>query len=113
MACKYNCALVGNALILDSVDMEIQQPKFPLFGFNNTYGIQAIDEGVYKGVTRKWNTEDGCGTGLKACRALANKDDPDNFGIRGTSNAFNLCSHVSTVCSTVYGGYTLLSGVRY
>ncbi|RDI87950.1 hypothetical protein Vi05172_g1738 [Venturia inaequalis] len=71
--------------------MAIQQPKFPLFGFNNTYGIQAIDAGVYQGVTRKWATQDGCGTNIAACRKEAAKCDADNMGVR------------------VAGGYTLLS----
>lgn len=92
--------------------MAIQQPKFPLFGFNNTYGIQAIDAGVYQGVTRKWAAEDGCGTNIAACRKEAAKCDADNMGVRGTCNAYNLCAHSSTVCSTVAGGYTLLSKVR-
>lgn len=98
-------------LMLNGVDMVVQQLKFPLFGFNNTYGIQAIDEGVYSGVTKIWASEDGCGANLAACRAEAAKCDADNIGTRGTCNAFNLCSHSSAVCSTVVGGYTLLSKV--
>lgn len=92
--------------------MAIQQPKFPQFSFNNTYGIQTIDAGVYQGVMRKWATADGCGTNIDACRKEAAKCDPDNMGIRGTCNAYNLCAHSSSVCATVAGGYTLLSKVR-
>ncbi|KAF2667488.1 alpha/beta-hydrolase [Microthyrium microscopicum] len=90
------------------IDMETQQLKFPQFAYNNTYGIQAVDQGVYAGVSRNYWSEDGCGTRLKQCRAQAAKADPDQVGNAG--EVVNLCAHVLTVCSNVAGGYSLLSG---
>jgi hypothetical protein len=98
------------------VDTAVQQLKFPLFAFNNTYGIQAVDEGLYRGVTKRYNMEDGCGTVLPMCRALATQQDPENTGVRnvpvGGNDAANLCSHAVTVCGNVYGGFGLVSDVR-
>jgi hypothetical protein len=89
--------------------MAIQQPFFPRFAYNNTYGIQAIDKSMRDGVLKIYDTEDGCGAAIARCRKIAAATDPEN--ISATSEAGNACSHAGNVCSTVAGGYSLFSGV--
>jgi hypothetical protein len=89
--------------------MAIQQPFFPTFAYNNTYGIQAIDKGMHDGVLKRYNTEDGCAPNLARCRKIAAAQDPEN--IAPSVDAGNACTHTSVVCTTVAGGYGMFSGV--
>lgn len=96
-------------LIRDSVDLTVQQPMFPEFAFNNTYGIQAITEGTYRGLKNRYNLDTGCGTALPPCIKLAAETDPDNLG--PAAGAGNVCNHAGFTCLAVYSGYAMFSGV--
>jgi hypothetical protein len=89
--------------------MAVQQPFFPTFAYNNTYGIQAIDKGMHDGVLKRYNINGGCGEALTRCRQIAASTDPE--GIAPTADGGNACSHAGIVCSTVAGGYSMFSGV--
>lgn len=92
-----------------SVDMAVQLPTLPLFAFNNTYGIKAIEESDYRSVMRLYNSETGCGAALASCRRLATAIDPES--IRMSTEASNACTHTAVVCSNVPRGYSLWSSV--
>lgn len=96
-------------LTSDSVDIAVQQPMFPEFAFNNTYGIKAIDGGTYRGVKSRYNLETGCGSRLPPCVKLAADTDPENLG--PVSGSGNVCNHAGTTCQSVYAGCTIESGV--
>ncbi|KAF2430909.1 putative carboxypeptidase S1 [Tothia fuscella] len=89
------------------IDMLVQQPTLPLFAFNNTYGIKAINQGDYQGVMKRYGLEDGCANNLAACRKAA-LADPEN--LNRSTDAGNRCAHASVVCSTVDGAYGMFSG---
>jgi hypothetical protein len=93
-----------------SVDMAIQQPFFPSFAYNNTYGIQAIDKSMHDGVLRRYSIETGCGPAITRCRQIAAATDPEN--IAASNDGSNACSHAGNICDTVAGGYSMFSGVR-
>jgi hypothetical protein len=90
--------------------MAVQQPFFPSFAYNNTYGIQAIDKGMHDGVLKRYNIDGGCAQALARCRQIAALSDPE--GIAPSADGGNACSHAGSVCASVAGGYSMFSGVR-
>ncbi|KAK6073093.1 carboxypeptidase s1 [Seiridium cupressi] len=70
------------------LDIMTQMPFFPEFAFNNTYGIQVINETVYEAAVAAWPQ---CQELVSTCRSLAADQDPLNAG---TSD------EVNTACFT-------------
>jgi Serine carboxypeptidase len=91
-------------------DAKVQQLFYPTYAHNNTYGIQVTDDSSYQGIVKAYYGEDGCGTLLPNCQALAAKDDPESFGT--SADVRNSCGHVLNVCENVYGGFGIFTDVR-
>ncbi|KAK3688901.1 Alpha/Beta hydrolase protein [Podospora appendiculata] len=75
-------------------DVETQMSSYPDFAFNNTYGIQAINETEYH--TAVAQTE-ACRALLRACQEASDGSDPEGKGNNTEVNkscfdAFNSCS---------------------
>ena len=103
-AVKLNLESLG--LMNACIDMVTEMPFFPEFAFNNTYGIQAMNETVYK--FSKSNLPK-CQNMTATCRALGDKLDPNGTGANAQVN--KACNEAYLFCfSSVHDAYWL-SGV--
>lgn len=94
------------------VDLLTQAPYYPEMAFNNTYGIQTINETMYEKAMHAWSKPDGCKDQIVACRKLAVEGDPNMTGSNTTVN--QACQNASDFCSNeVEGAYTNYSGRGY
>ena len=73
-------------IINGCVDTLIQEPAYPEFAFNNTYGIQAINESTYRATLDAFNRPGGVKEQIETCRSLAAEGDPFNQGNNDTVN---------------------------
>ena len=88
------------------IDIDTQMPTYPEFAFNNTYGIQAMNETVYN--FSKSNLPQ-CQNMTATCRALGDKLDPNGTGANAEVN--KACNAAYQFCfSSVHDAY-FLSGV--
>lgn len=65
--------------------------------YNNTYGLQTVNETVYESMLDAYTREGGCRDQIDACQAVARAYDPDNVGRNATVN--QLCTEAETFCS--------------
>ncbi|KAL8970015.1 MAG: hypothetical protein Q9197_004047 [Variospora fuerteventurae] len=80
------------------IDLLIQEPYYPEFAYNNTYGIQSISESLYRQALDNWNRPDtGCRARILECQRLAAEGDPDATGDDATVN--QACSDADKYCS--------------
>lgn len=76
------------------IDDAIQDPYYPLFAYNNTYGIQAISQSdELNGISL---ASTSCSTAIKACRNAMNSSDPSGYGDNGLVN--KLCQDAQSTC---------------
>ncbi|GAB7363810.1 hypothetical protein MBLNU230_g4377t1 [Neophaeotheca triangularis] len=62
------------------VDDLIQDYYFPLFAYNNTYGIEAISQTDQLNALSQYSGTDGCMSQINACRAAMQSTDPQGYG---------------------------------
>ena len=62
---------------IDSLD---SGRAYPDMAFNNTYGIQAINESIYEQAVHEWEREGGRKDKIIACQKVAQQLDPDDRG---------------------------------
>ncbi|KAI0376564.1 serine carboxypeptidase [Hypomontagnella monticulosa] len=99
-------------LINSCIDRQIQWPAYPHIAYNNTYGIETVNETIYLQMVDALERPGGCRDQINDCRALALVSDPDNVGINATVN--KVCSDAETFCSSkVRGPYLDYSGRNY
>ncbi|CAJ2510880.1 Uu.00g065050.m01.CDS01 [Anthostomella pinea] len=99
-------------LINSCIDRQIQWPSYPQIAYNNTYGIQTVNETIYLAMMDALDREGGCRDQINDCRAVASLSDPDNIGVNETVNA--ICSAAETFCTTeVRDPYLDYSGRNY
>lgn len=99
-------------LINACIDRQVQWPSYPHIAFNNTYGIQTVNESVYNNMMDAYIRSGGCRDQIDECRAVSTVYDPDNIGINVTVN--QICSAAETFCSNnLRAPYTELSGRNY
>ncbi|KAI2601818.1 serine carboxypeptidase [Hypoxylon sp. NC1633] len=99
-------------LINSCIDRQIQWPAYPHIAYNNTYGLETVNETVYLQMVDALERPGGCRDQIEICRASASAYDPDNIGINGTVN--QVCSDAETFCSSnVRGPYLEYSGRNY
>lgn len=75
----------------------MQWPSYPHIAYNNTYGIQAVNASVYKGMLDAYARPGGCRDQIDGCQAVASVYDPENLGVNATVN--RLCAEAETFCS--------------
>ncbi|RYP57809.1 hypothetical protein DL769_009259 [Monosporascus sp. CRB-8-3] len=51
------------------VDPLVQLPAYPEMAYNNTYGLELIDETKYRSAMRSWDEPGGCKSRIQACRS--------------------------------------------
>lgn len=95
------------------IDSIAQEPSYAEMAYNNTYGIQAINQTNYQAAIDAFNRpKTGCRDLILNCRALAADGDPNFTGANATVNA--ACSDADSFCSTeVEGAYVQTSGRDY
>ncbi|KAI1780248.1 serine carboxypeptidase [Hypoxylon cercidicola] len=99
-------------LINSCIDRQIQWPAYPHIAYNNTYGLETVNETVYLAMVDALERPGGCRDQINDCRALAYTYDPDNIGINETVN--RVCSNAESFCSSnVRGPYLEYSGRNY
>ncbi|KAI5779171.1 Alpha/Beta hydrolase protein [Geopyxis carbonaria] len=92
------------------VDLLTQAPSYPEFAYNNTYGIQAINETMYDGAIDALERPGGCRDQIMDCRRLAAALDPDDDGAVARVNA--VCAAADSTCTTAVEGPYLASSNR-
>jgi hypothetical protein len=95
------------------VDLLTQELAYPTFAYNNTYGIQAINQSLYQQAVDNFNRPDtGCRDLIINCRNIAAVGDPDATGNNDTVN--QACIAASVYCSNeVESQYINSSGRNY
>jgi hypothetical protein len=73
-------------IINGCVDTLLQEPSYPEFAYNNTYGIQAINQSVYEAALDAYSKPGGVKDLIETCRSLASESDPTNQGHNATVN---------------------------
>lgn len=80
--------------------------------YNNTYGIQAINQTSYQGAVDAFNKPGGCRDRIIKCNDLATAGDPNFIGNNATVNL--ACQDADAYCSNnVEGPYITESGRNY
>ncbi|KAI1099278.1 carboxypeptidase S1-like protein B [Jackrogersella minutella] len=99
-------------LINSCIDRQVQWPSYPHIAYNNTYGIETVNETTYLGMVDALERPGGCREQIEDCRTLALVYDPDNIGVNETVN--QVCSDAETFCSNnVRNPYNMYSGRNY
>ncbi|KAF1988772.1 carboxypeptidase S1-like protein B [Aulographum hederae CBS 113979] len=99
-------------IINGCIDRQVQWPSYPHIAFNNTYGIQSVNESTYNYMVDALNRPGGCRDQINECRSLASKYDPTNQGFNDGVNL--VCQAAESFCSSeVRGPYLEYSGRNY
>ncbi|OTA94003.1 hypothetical protein M434DRAFT_72052 [Hypoxylon sp. CO27-5] len=99
-------------LINSCIDRQIQWPAYPHIAYNNTYGLETVNQTIYQGMVDALERPGGCRDQINDCRALSVVYDPDNIGVNDTVN--KVCSDAESFCSSyVRGPYLDYSGRNY
>ncbi|KAL5342909.1 Alpha/Beta hydrolase protein [Aspergillus crustosus] len=99
-------------IINGCVDLLVQAPSYPEIAYNNTYGIEAINQTVFEQAMDAWSRPGGCKDLITRCRSLASEGDPHMYGNNHTVNA--ACQEADSFCSNnIEGPYVLFSGRGY
>lgn len=96
--------LTSLGIMQGCVDDLIQGPFYPIFAYNNTYGIQAISLVDQQTAANSFLSADGCQQQIEACRNAVNVSDPLNDGDVATVD--NICESARLNCNNnVIGPY--------
>jgi carboxypeptidase C (cathepsin A) len=99
-------------IINGCIDLLVQEPSYPLMAFNNTFGLQTINETIYKEAMEAWTQPDGCKALVEQCRDMASKLDPTNQG--NSSAVDTACKDAADFCQdNIEGAYLAFSGKSY
>ena len=86
------------------VDDSIQGRYYPMFAYNNTYGIQAISLEAELTAINSFLSASGCRQLIQSCRDAINASDPQNYGDVVSVN--QICQTAQTNCNeNVIGPY--------
>lgn len=109
----YTIHLDTLGIINGCVDLLTQELSYPEMAYNNTYGIQAINETLYQQAVDNFHRPvTGCRDLIIACRSLASEGDPNFIGNNDTVNS--ACNDANVYCSNfVESQYINSSGRNY
>lgn len=96
-------------IINGCVDYLTQELSYAEIAYNNTYGIQSINQSAYQSAVDAFNQpKTGCRDLILNCRTLAAEGDP---GFTGTNDTVNsACSAAEDFCSSAVEGPFMDSG---
>ena len=87
------------------VDLLVQTPSYPIFAYNNTYGIQTIDQTTQLNALSSYESAGGCQELTTSCRSQELAYDADSNGDEDFVS--DACSQAQYSCQTnVIGPYT-------
>ena len=100
-------------IINGCINLLTESASYPEMAYNNTYGIQTINETLYKqSVDNFYRPETGCQALILKCHNLANELDPESYGNNDEVN--QACEDATTYCQNlVEGQYINSSGRNY
>lgn len=99
-------------LISACLDQLVQGPSYPHIAYNNTYGIETVNQTIYEGMLDSLYKEGGCIDQIYQCRNLSLTYDPENLGHNTTVN--DICAKSDSYCSkNVRSPYNLYAGRNY
>ncbi|KAK2746801.1 hypothetical protein FQN57_002843 [Myotisia sp. PD_48] len=78
------------------IDDLVQNPYYPIFAYNNTYGIRAISLEERDAALEDFSKADGCRDKIQACRQSIQSLDPENTG--GVNKVNSECLTSMAVC---------------
>ncbi|KAI9793675.1 MAG: hypothetical protein M1816_007570 [Peltula sp. TS41687] len=76
----YRVDLDTLGIVNGCVDILVQEPTYPEFAYNNTYGIQVINETIYRQALDSFYKRGGCRDRIVKCQNLAARLDSDESG---------------------------------
>ena len=82
-------------IINGCVDLSAQAMSYPQMAYNNTYGIQLLNQTGYDSYIDAWSGPNGCEESVKQCQILASQSDP---GAYGNSTAVNALCGFAALC---------------
>ena len=85
---------------IDSLD---SGRSYPDMAFNNTYGIQAVNESIYKQAVFEWERAGGLVDRITACEEIAQRLDPDGRG--NVEEVNKICRHANDGSDIAYDSY--------
>lgn len=65
--------------------------------YNNTYGIQLVNESVFYDMNDSLYGEGGCRDQVNTCQSLSRVYDPENLG--GNSSVNEICANADSFCA--------------
>ncbi|KAH8901147.1 carboxypeptidase S1-like protein B [Thozetella sp. PMI_491] len=86
-------------LINACVDRQVMWPSYWNIAYNNTYGLQLINETTYADSVDSYEREGGCRDMITTCRTLSSAYDPENVGINATVN--EVCDAAEVFCAEI------------
>ncbi|KAI0202606.1 carboxypeptidase S1 [Astrocystis sublimbata] len=99
-------------LINSCIDRQVMYPYYPHMAYNNTYGIQAVNETIYHSMIDAWERKGGCRDQIATCIDVSKASDPENLGINSTVN--RICAAAENFCSSqVRGPFLQYSNNNY
>jgi len=87
-------------------DLLYQLEYYPQMAYNNTYGLQVINETVYE---MAMAAVPACLQLVRDCRSLSEEYDADQFAFNETVNA--VCTNATATCAAIGAAYDLVSNV--
>ena len=99
----YEMHLDTLGIINGCIDSMVQETSYPEMAYNNTYGIQAINQSTYEQALDAWSAPGGLKELIQTCRRLAAEGDPTNQGGNATVNA--ACSDANIATNDLEGPY--------
>ena len=69
------------------IDFAYQLEWYPQMAYNNTYGLQIINETVYEAALQDYHKPGGCKEKIEVCRELGEQYDPEQLELNETVNA--------------------------
>ena len=99
-------------IINGCIDRQVQWPSYPQIAWNNTYGIQTVNDSIHQQMLDAYYGPNGCQEQIDLCRQLSVRFDPENIGDNEMVNG--VCQDAETFCSNrVRGPYLEYSGRNY
>lgn len=90
------------------IDDLVQARYYPLFAYNNTYGIQAISLTDQQTAANSFLSANGCQQQIQSCRSAVASLDPQDEGDVATVN--QICQSAQTSCNSEIQGPYYQSG---
>jgi carboxypeptidase C (cathepsin A) len=109
---KYIINLDTLLIVNGCIDRLVQWPSYPQQAYNNTYGIQTVNESTYHSMINALYRPGGCEDKIYECRNVSLLYDPDSIGINSSVN--NICAAAEAFCvDNIRRPYQRYSGRNY